>query len=144
MSNIQAPPIQQEMVDEDGIATLQWILFFQQLYTGDTGTDWTPTFTGLTEVGGAATVTGRYFRIGQNLCYFWVRVIPVTSTSATAGTTFVNNFPLTVVSDGACLAVSGLVGGNAGQVELGTNRIYPPSWSAVTVPLTIVGLVEVQ
>lgn len=144
MSNIQPPPIQQEMVDEDGIATLQWILFFTQLFTGDSGTDWTPTFTNLTEVGGSATITGRYFKIGQNLAYFSVRIVPVTNTSATAGTTFVNNFPLTVVNDGACLAVSGLLGGNAGQVELGTNRIYPPSWSAVTVPLTIVGLVEVQ
>lgn len=131
------------MVDEEGIATLPWILFMNQLFTGDTGTIWTPTFTSLTQVG-VPTITGKYYKIGQNLCYFAVRIVPATSTSCTAGTTYIDNFPLTVLGDGACLAVSGLLGSSAGQVEQGTNRIYPPAWTAVTVPLTIVGFAEVR
>lgn len=142
MSSVQPPPIINPVIDDGGIATLPWILFFNQIFSGDTGTVWTPTFTNLTEVG-TATITGRYYKIGS-LVYFSIVVTPSTSTSATAGTTYVNNFPLDVTIDGACFAVSGLVGGNVGMVEASTNRIYVPAWSAVTVPLTVVGLVEAR
>jgi len=40
------------------------------------------------------------------------------------------------------LAVSGLLGTNAGMCDKSSNNIYVPSWSAVTVPLTVVGMVE--
>lgn len=139
MSSIQPPPITNQVVDQDGIATLPWILFFNQLFVGDTGVEWTPTFTSLTQVG-TPTITGRYYKIGA-LAYFSILITPATSTSATAGTTYVNNFPLDVISDGACFAVSGLVGGNVGMVEASTNRVYVPAWTTVTVPLTVVGLV---
>lgn len=142
MVKVSPPPFIEPLADEEGVASLPWSLFFNQMFTGDTGTSWTPTFTSLTEVG-TPTITGKYFKIGQSLCYFWVTITPSTSTTATAGATYINNFPLDIVSDGACLAVSGLLGTNAGQCEASTNRIYPPSWSAVTVPLTIVGLVEI-
>lgn len=140
MTKITPPPVYAEMVGDDAKVNLQWLLFFNQLYSGDTGTSWTPTFTNLT-ISGTPTITGKYFKIGA-LTYFWVRIVPATSTTSTAGTTYIDNFPLSVVSDGACLAVSGLLGGSAGQIEAGTNRIYVPAWLAVTVPLTVVGLCE--
>lgn len=143
MTKVAPPPLYNPVVDQGGVASLPWTLFFNQLFTGDTGTEWTPTFTSLTTVG-TPTITGRYYKLSQNLSYFTVRVVPETSTTATAGTTYIDNFPLDITGDGACLAVSGLVGGNAGMAEAATNRIYVPAWTAVTVPLTVVGLVEAK
>lgn len=140
MSNLKPPPIYDEMIDQSLKATISWSLFFDAIFRGDNGTSWTPTFTSLTEVG-TPTITGKYFRVGA-LVYFWVKIVPGTNTSAVAGTTYINNFPLTLRSDGANLAVSGLLGSNAGMCDSATNRIYPPAWTTVTVPLTIVGLVE--
>lgn len=142
MTVIKPPPIYNPVIEENGIATLPWILFFNSLFNGDTGTIWTPSFTNLTVVGAAPTITGKVYRLGQSLAYFSVRIVPGTNTSGTAGTTYINNFPLVLKADGACLAVSGLLGSNAGMADQATNRIYPPGWAAVTVPLTIVGLVE--
>jgi len=141
MSSVEAPPIYNPLIDNRGIATLPWVLFFSNIYTGDTGTVWTPTFTNLTTVG-TPTITGKFYQFGQALAYFNVTITPGTSTSATAGTTYINNFPLVMSGNGACLAVSGLLGTNAGMCDKSSNNIYPPSWSAVTVPLTIVGMVE--
>lgn len=138
----QPPPIQEQLTDDTQSLTFPWILFFNQMFTGDLGVSWTPTFTSLTEVGGSATITGRYYQISQALCYFNVTITPVTNTSATAGTTYVNNFPLTAFANGICFAVSGNLGTNSGMVTASNNRIYVPGWAAVTVPITIIGLVE--
>lgn len=143
MSQVQPPPIYENVSDDLGKFKVPWISFFNQVFIGDTGTSWSPSFTNLTEVG-APTITGRYYKISQSLCYFSVKIIPSTSTTATAGSTYINNFPLTANADGACFAVSGLLGGSAGQVDSSTNRIYPPGWTAVTVPLTIIGMVEIR
>lgn len=139
----QPPPIQEQVIDEGGILTLPWILFMNNLFTGDRGTDFTPVFTNLTTVG-TPTLTGRYIKIGQSLAYFWLKIVPSTSTTAVAGTTYINNFPLTFLSDGICFAVSGLLGSTSGHITSADNRIYVPAWSAVTVPLTIVGIGEVR
>ncbi len=143
MSNVKPPPIYEPVVDDTGIAALQWILFFNNIFTGDTGTSWNPTFTNLTEVG-IPTITGKYYKLSQSLVYFSVRIVPSTSTSSTAGSTYINNFPLSVFGDGICFAVSGLLGSSSGMVDAATDRIYPPAWSAVTVPLTIVGIAEAR
>ena len=140
MSNLP-PPIQDALTDEQQALTMPWILFFNQMFTGDYGTSWTPTFTSLTEVG-TPTITGRYYQLSQSLCYFNATITPATSTSATAGTTYINNFPLTASANGVCFAVSGNLGGNAGMVSVTDNGIYVPSWTTVTVPLTIIGIVE--
>lgn len=141
MSNIEAPPIYQPVADKDsGVASLPWILFFNSIFTGDTGTAWNPTFTSLT-ISGTPTVTGRYYQLGV-LVYFKVKIVPATSTTSTAGTTYIDNFPLTMNGDGICFAVSGLLGTNSGMCDQASNRIYVPSWSAVTVPLTVIGIVE--
>lgn len=141
MATIKAPPIYEPLVESDGKAKLPWILFFNSLFTGDTGTSWTPNFVNLTTVG-TPTITGTTYKISQSLVYFSVRIVPATNTTGVAGTTYIDNFPYVLKADGACLAVSGLLGANAGMCDQQTNRIYPPSWSAVTVPLTIVGMVE--
>jgi hypothetical protein len=140
MSN-QPPPIQEQLTDDQQALTMPWILFFNQNFTGDLGTSWTPTFTSLTETG-TPTITGRYYQISQALCYFNVTITPATDTTATAGTTYINNFPLTASSNGICFAVSGNLGSNSGMVVASNNRIYVPAWTAVTVPLTIIGIVE--
>lgn len=141
MTTVKAAPIYEPVIEEDGKARLPWILFFNSIFTGDTGTVWTPTFTNLT-ITGTPTITGKIYKIGQSLAYFSVRIVPATDTASVAGTTYINNFPLTLKADGACLAVSGLLGSNAGMCDSATNRIYVPVWTAVTVPLTVVGIVE--
>lgn len=153
MTTIKEPPIYQPMIDPPdpkdpesftGIATLAWILFFNQLFIGDTGTSWTPTFTNLTVVGAAPTITGVYYKISQSLVYFRAKIVPGTNTSSTAGTTYINNFPLSMIGDGACIAVSGLLGGTPGMCDQASNNIYVPAWTTVTVPLSIVGIVEAR
>lgn len=148
MSSIKPPPTYDPLYEastdprqpENPIASLSWILFFNSIFTGDAGTAWFPQFVNLTEVG-VPTISGVYYQIGR-LCYFRVTIIPVTSTTSTAGTTYINNFPLTMKGDGANIAVSGQLGSNPGMCDSASNNIYVPSWLAVTVPLSIVGLVE--
>lgn len=143
MSSINNPPIFTPVVENDGKSSIPWALFFNQLFEGDTGTAWTPTFQGLTVVT-PPTISARYYRISRRICLFRVTLGTPTNTSATAGTTYIDNFPLTITNDGFCIAVSGNLGGNAGHVVASTNRIYVPAWTTVTVPLTIVGFCEVQ
>ncbi len=143
MSSIQPPPIQEQLANNLGVATLPWILFFNQLFEGDTGINWTPTFTDLTTVG-TPTITGRVYRLSRRICFFRVTITPGTSTTSTAGTTYINNFPLTFANDGICFAVSGGNGSNSGHVVASNNRIFVPAWTAVTVPLTVVGMAEVR
>ena len=116
-------------------------MFFNQVFNGDAGTEWTPTFSGLT---GTVTITGRYYRLSQYLVYFHIHIVPTTSVSATAGTTYCDNFPLTVSRNGFNIAVAGALGGGTGIVREGDNRIYITDLSAVTTPVTILGIVEAR
>lgn len=143
MSTVKPAPIYDPIVDNEGKANLSWILFFNQLFEGDSGSTWTPTFTSLTTVG-TPTITGRYYRLIRRICYFSVLITPATSTTSTAGTTYIDNFPLTFVGDGACMAVSGNLGAGPGHIVASSNRIYVPGWTAVSVPLTVVGMGEVR
>lgn len=138
----EAPPTRKPLTENDGVLALPWLLFFNQCFNGDAGTPWTPKFQNLTEVGGAATITGRYYRISQYLCYFNILVTPATNTSAVAGTTFIDNFPLTPSGNGICASLANNLGGGLGMVNAATNRIYVPSWGTVTTPINIVGIVE--
>lgn len=137
------PPTREPVVDQSGIASLAWILFFSDVARGDLGKNWSPHFNGLGVVG-EPTITGNLYHITDKLCYWSIRIVPATSTTSTAGTTYVSNFPLAMAQDGACLAVSGLLGSQAGMVDAQSNRIYVPGWGGVTVPLTIVGITEVR
>lgn len=138
-----APPTQHPMVDGRGVATLPWVQFLNNVFIGDRGTDWTPNFVNLTQVG-VPTIRGRYYMISKSLAYWRVDITPGTNTSATAGTTYIDNFPKVINGNGACHAVSGLLGSSAGMIEASSRRIYVPGWTTVTVPLSIVGQMEVR
>lgn len=140
MSSVKPPPVYDQLIDEQQKAKLSWVLFFNQLYQGDIGTSFTPTFTNLTTVG-TPTVVGKYFQIGR-ICLFVVNITPATSTTSTAGTTYFTGLPLNMKSNGFCVAVSGLLGSSSGMCDRASQRVYVPAWSAVTVELTVIGIVE--
>lgn len=141
-SNVAPPPVRDFIVGPDGKTNLSWVLFFNNIFEGDTGALWTPTFTNLTTVG-TPTITGKYLMLTRRVVYFWAKIVPATSTSSTAGTTYINNFPLTFASDGIVFAVTGNLGDGPGQIVSSNNRVYVPSWAGVTVPLTVIGIAEV-
>lgn len=123
---------------------MPWVLFFNFLYNGDSGSEWTPTFENLTTVG-TPIYSGRYIKITSSLVYFRINIAPNGgSSTSTQGSTAVNNFPLPFGQNGICFAVSGLTGTNAGMVNAVDGKIYTPGWSAVSVGLTIIGIAEVQ
>lgn len=136
------PPKGEPVVDNDKFMTLQWLIFMDQVADGDAGTRWTPTFVGLTEVG-TATKTGTYYRISKKLVYYKILITPTTNTSATNGTTYCNNFPLTITADGMNVTCSGFTAAVAGTTAA-DRRIYTATWSAITTPITIIGLAEVS
>lgn len=145
MSTIKPPPLYDPVIEENGIASGTWTLFFNSIFTGDTGTDWTPEFVNLGSTG-TPTITGRYYRISRNLVYFRIVVTPATDTSSVAGLTYVQNFPLQMRGDGACfsLAPSSGTGGSIGVAAASSGRIFTPVWTSVTVPVIVVGMVEAQ
>ena len=123
----------------DGKMASEWYLFFQSLITGDYGTAWTPTYTGLGTVG-TPTITGYYYQ-NQGFTDFYIRIVPGTNTTSTQGVTYFD-IPFVVTSDNACF-----VGGTPGAVGLidATNkRIYPPGWTNNPSVLTITGRVLSQ
>lgn len=137
---VQPPPIYELLTDEIGKARTPWTLFFNQTYNGDAGQSWEPTFQNLTATG-TPLITGRYYRISNYLKYFTITITPATDTSAVAGTTYCDNLPVTPSGVGFCVAVGGALGIGTGIVQ-DNGRIYVPSWSGATVPVTILGLVE--
>ena len=141
--SLSPPPVTEQVVDSKGVPTLPWTLFFDQSFRGDTGTAWTPTFVSL-GISGTPSITGRYYQISRQLVYFTIHIVPASNTSATAGTTYCDNFPLAVTRNGVCASVSGNLGGALGVVQEGSSRIYVPSWSSVSVPVTIIGIAEAR
>jgi len=136
---IGAPPLYEPMVDETGVASPLWTLFFNNLFEGDAGTEWVPTFVSLGQTG-TPTFRGRYYRLNQNVCLFYVTITPSTDTTSTAATTYIDNFPLRFQFDGVCFAStgSGAVQG-IGGIRASDNRIYTPSWMTFSGPLTVFG-----
>jgi len=137
----QPPPTRDAITEKKGELSMPWLLFFNQTFNGDSGATWTPTFTNLTSVG-TPTFTGRYYQISSFLTYFNVLITPGTNTSSTAGTTYINNFPLTVNSTGFCLSLSNNIGGALGVANSTNNRIYTPGWTTVTTPINVIGIIE--
>jgi hypothetical protein len=142
MARALLPPTFEALVDDNKKATLTWASFFEGLSTGDAGTSWTPTFTGLTEVG-AATKTGVYYRLSQKVVFFRITITPETSTTAVLGTTYCDNFPLVIANSGVCASISSFTA-NVSGVSASEGRIYTSAWSAITSPITLVGLMEVR
>ncbi|CAB5212903.1 hypothetical protein UFOVP191_65 [uncultured Caudovirales phage] len=141
MARVLLPPKTETMVDDDSFPTLNWLSFFEGLSTGDLGAVWTPTFTGLTEVG-TATKTGVYYRITNKLAFFRIVITPATNTTAVAGTTYCNNFPLSIAAQGLVATISSYTAAVSGATT--DKRIYTASWAAVTTPITLIGLLEVS
>ena len=137
------PPITQPVIDDNTLPTLPWLLFFNQTFEGDAGESWTPTFVNLTE-SGTPSITGRYYRLSQYLVYFRIDIDPATNTSATAGTTYCDNFPLDISNNGLNTVVTETTGGAIGINNAATNRIYVPSWSNLTTLTTVLGIAEAR
>lgn len=137
---IEPPPLIHPLVEGQPYnADFRWSLFFNQLYEGDAGTEWTPTFVSLGSTG-TPTITGRYYRLGLNLGWFYIQIVPATNTTSTAATTYCDNFPLEFTHDTFCLAVTGSGAVQAiGGVRASDKRIYPPAWTAATTTITLVG-----
>lgn len=139
--SVSPPPINEILSEENGLPKIPWIVFFNDLFEGDAGTTWTPTFVSLGS-SGTPTITGRYFRINQKTALFFVTITPSGggNTTSTAATTYVSNFPLSFSIDSVCFASTGSGAVQAiGGIRATDNRIYTPGWSAVTETLTIVG-----
>lgn len=137
--SIDPPPIAEVMIEQNGLPKIPWIVFFSNIFQGDSGTTWTPTFTSLGSTG-TPTITGRYYRINQRYCLFFVTITPATDTTSTAATTYISNFPLSFSIDSVCFAGTGSGAVQAiGGIRASDNRIYTPGWSAVTTPITVVG-----
>jgi hypothetical protein len=143
MTSVKPPPIRGEMLDKKGIITWPWLEFFDGIFQGDAGKAWTPTFVSLGATG-TPVHTGFYYKISSRLTYFRVIVTPATDTTSTAGTTYIDNFPLLINADGQCLASAGTLGSTGGSVISSNNRIYVPGWTAQTVPVTITGTIEAK
>lgn len=141
---IEAPPIQDVLIEENGLPRIPWIIFFNSLFEGDAGTSFTPNFISLGSTG-TPTITGRYYRLNQKVCIFFITIIPSTDTTSTAATTYVDNFPLQFQTDSVCFGStgSGAVQG-VGGVRSSDNRIYPPGWPATSNAITVVGFGVVQ
>lgn len=152
MSSIKPPPFYAPMVEmqpvgsqPSGLAAGVWTEFFNALYTGDTGTNWTPTFVSLGSTG-TPTINGKYYRISRNLVFFTVTIIPTTDTTSTAGTTYIDNFPLNIRGSSVCLAAipSTGIGGSSGVIDAASGRIFTPAWTTVTQSVIVVGMMEAQ
>lgn len=137
------PPFFEILIDDQQKTNINWTVFFQNLVDGDAGDTWTPTFVSL-GVSGSPTYTGRYFRLNKYLAYFIIVINPNGgNTTSTAATTYCDNFPLSLQTNGVCFAGTGSGAVQAiGGVRSSDKRIYTPDWSAVTETLSIVGLVN--
>ena len=141
MSRITEPPLFAPVVDQKGIASLEWTLFFNQLFTGDNGTQFSPNIVGMT---GNFTVSGVFYRLSRKLTYFRLNITPNGNTTSTAGSTYVDNFPQEFSADGVCFSSfpSAGLGGSLGSVSEQSNRIFLPAWTDVSVPIVINGAAE--
>jgi hypothetical protein len=136
------PPKTEELIDESKFPTLNWLAFFDDLAVGDSGTTWTPTFVDLIE-SGTATKTGKYWRLSKNIAYFRIVITPGTNTSATAGTTYCDNFPLNISQQAMAMTMSGATASVSG-ITPSPKRIYTAAWTTITTPITITGIIEVS
>lgn len=137
MPSLRPAPISEIMLETTGLPKLSWIQFFTGLFTGDTGTSFTPVAVGLGAVG-TPTFVGAYYRSGQFMD-FYIYIVPGTNTTSTSGSTYFD-LPFDVTQDGACTASTGVTA-SAGGVSASANRVFPPSWSNINVPITLSGRV---
>lgn len=140
--SLPIPPLYEKITQDDDKVNLNWTIFFQSLADGDVGTAWTPTFVNLTSVG-TPTIEGRYYQLSKYITFFRITITPTTNTSSVATSTYCDNIPVVPTASGVCAAVGNTVGVGLGIVTT-TGRIYTPDWTAATVPITILGIVEAR
>lgn len=142
MSLAELPLQSEALVDDNKNITLPWQVFLEEAANGDAGTAWSPSFVGLTTTG-VPTITGVYYQISKTLTYFRITITPATDTTSVLGTTYCSNFPLTFKNDSANTTTISYTAAVSGNTVSG-NRIYAASWAATALPVTIVGLAEVN
>ena len=108
-------------------------------------TNWTPVLVGWTNVG-TPTVTGR-FRIVGRQCFIQVEVIPATSTSTTAGTSYVE-LPITAQGFGGVgtfVTPESLVPHGTGVcvIDVANSRIYVSTKGVNSLTSVISGWYEI-
>ena len=135
---ISQAPIAEKLADDNGKARPAWVEFFSELTRGDIGTSFTPSITGLTEVG-AATISGVYYQ-NSGFADWAVKIVPGTNTSSTFGATFIA-LPFNVTADMPCFA-AGESGVSVGVIIASSRIAFLPTWTAITTPLTISGRVK--
>ena len=142
---VQPPPTQQPIVEDDsGKIGFPWALFFDQIFVGDEGNEWSPAVFGLAFTGVQPQIVGRYYKLSRAITLFRVDFIPATggTTSSTAGATVITNFPLEMAQNGVVIAVSGAAGGGIGSCDAENNVVWTPTWTGIGNKVTILGLVE--
>ena len=135
MSEIQSAPISEPLADQSGRARKAWVFFFNQLSDGDQGTLWTPVATGIT---GSPEYDGKYFK-NAGFIDFWITIDPVTTTSSTLGSSYIE-LPFDVTVATPCAVAYGSTVA-FGIIDPSTNRCFLPTWSGVTGVVTISGRV---
>lgn len=98
---------------------------------------YTTTVVGLTEVGGSATITASFVKIGK-MVSVTIKIVPVTNTSSTAGTTTFT-LPFPPEKDAAANAIDDFVpaGLGVGKVDASSDLIFAPAWTTVTTTIII-------
>ena len=141
MTRAILPPKTEVLIDEEKFPTLNWLAFFDLLADGDSGSVWVPTFVGLTEVG-TAIKTGKYWRLTKNLAFFRITITASTSTAATAGVTYCDNFPLNITAQGMCATINSSTAQVSGITT--DKKIYTSTWAATPNTITLIGIAEVS
>lgn len=131
-------PIADKLLDDTGKLRPTWVIYFSDLDRGDVGTTWNPAITGLVPVG-TPTITGVYYQ-NEGFTDFAVKIVPGTNTSSTLGTTTIA-LPFNVVADVPAFAVAGN-GVFVGIVNAASKTLFLPTWTTVTLPITITGRVK--
>ena len=140
MTTLSPPPIYDPIAGDDGKVSKSWALYFNDQYNGDQGTEWTPVATSLGSTG-TPVITGIIYQVSKKLSVFRILITPATNTSSVAGTTYFTGLPITVNAAGFCTAQSSNLGDPTGMVTT-AGRIYTPTWTNITVPVTVTGLIE--
>lgn len=141
MAKTQPPPTYDMMMSVNtGKVTPSWNIFFDQLFKGDQGQSFSPTFSGLTYTGAAPTLTGTYYQLSTKVCKFNIVIVPSSGNSTTmAAGGYVSNFPLRFSVDDACFVCTNAPSVATGVCDSTNNRILLPTWTTITSKITISG-----
>lgn len=138
MTGVPEPPIRDALLDASGKASFPWREYFNKDWRGDSGTAWVPEWVNFND---PMTVTAKYYRISQYLCYFNIVIVPVTHTTTIDHATYAT-FPLRILaSSGFNVAISDRSIGT-GISQSNPNRLIMPHWTNVTQTITVSGVLE--